>query len=929
MMVNIPDRTSRIVRKALLVVGALIIAAGGYAVRWALAPGGGASDAEANRPSEHGQVSQVIQMWTCAMHPQIRMQKPGKCPLCGMILVPVKVDGSSGNMRQFATSHEGQALMRIQVSPVERKFVTAEIRMVGKVEYDETRLAYIASWVPGRIDKLYVDYTGIEVKKGDHMVYLYSPELLSAQEELLQALEAVAATRNSKLDSMRETAQSTVEAAREKLRLWGLAREQIKDIEKRGKTTDHMTIYAPVGGIVIHKNAQEGMYVKTGQRIYTIADLSQVWVKLDAYESDLVWLRYGQKVAFTTEAYPGDEFVGTISFIDPVLDAKTRVVKVRVDVPNADGRLKPEMFVRAAVRANIAMGGRVMSPDLAGKWICPMHPSIVRDKAGECDICKMPLVRTESLGYVSADVAKQVKPVVIPAAAALVTGTRAVVYLQRNPFLLQKEDITDWPGLIADLRRQLQAKGPMPGKRLWKLLSPELRKKLSEFGPLDTISGPLADRLFEELSNVLARRDFYVESQWQGVELDDEISRLLAKGLDKLLPGEVLQLNRRLLERTCVDKIAKAIDKPTFVGREILLGPRAGDYYIVRHGLKEGELVVTNGAFKIDSALQIQAKPSMMTPEGGGGGGGGHHGGGGAKKKSASAKRPAAPLSAEFKAQLKTLDKSYRSVAKTMKSRNVKQIKAAFGSFGAGLKAVNGLLATGHRRMQWNELKMLLENDAVEGQQYIEDMRGASRVFESLTGNMKRVRKTFMMMMPDQTRPAESERTDVPAAFRTQLNPLWDAYRAIRSALTADRAEEAGRAADLAVRALAAVEIKLLDGQAHTAWMKESDGLRSSLAEMAQAQDLEALRRGFIVVSDKMTAIVKTFGLGRPGPVYRLKCPMAFDNRGAFWLQAARKVQNPYLGGDMPGCGEVAETINLKPTPVIGGRKHKGGREND
>jgi Cu(I)/Ag(I) efflux system membrane fusion protein len=231
------------------------------------------------------------------------------------------------------------------------------------------------------------------------------------------------------------------------------------------------------------------MYVQTGTKIYTIVDLSQLWVKLDAYESDMMWIRYGQEVEFETEAYPGEVFKGVISFIDPILNAKTRTVKLRVNVENPEGKLKPEMFVRAVVRAKVAQGGQVMDKAMGGKWICPMHPDIVKNEAGSCDICGMDLVTTESLGYVTVDAGGEA-PLVIPASAALVTGKRAVVYVQ-------------------------------------------------------------------------------------------------------------------LPER----------ETPTYEGREVVLGPRAGDYYIVKSGLAEGEIVVTNGNFKIDSALQIQAKPSMMSEE--------------------------------------------------------------------------------------------------------------------------------------------------------------------------------------------------------------------------------------------------------------------------------------------------------------------------
>ncbi|GAF96407.1 unnamed protein product, partial [marine sediment metagenome] len=231
--------------------------------------------------------------------------------------------------------------------------------------------------------------------------------------------------------------------------------------------------------------------VETGTKIYTIADLSQVWVQLDAYESDLAWLRYGQQVEFTTETYPGEIFKGRITFINPVLDEDTRTVKVRVNVPNPDQKLKPGMFVRAQVRSQLAAGGQVFDASLIGKWISPMHPEIVKDGPGKCDICGMDLVPAEELGYPIPKRAPEA-PLVIPSTAPLITGKRAVVYVR------------------------------------------------------------LPDR-----------------------------------------------------------------EEPTFEGREVLLGQRAGDHYIVRHGLKEGELVVTAGNFKIDSALEIKARPSMMNPEGG------------------------------------------------------------------------------------------------------------------------------------------------------------------------------------------------------------------------------------------------------------------------------------------------------------------------
>ena len=485
----------------------------GYILR-----GGGRDPQTAHRHDGSAEEQVQAQAWTSSMHPQIQQPNPGKCPLCGMDLIPVSGGGDDGaeGPRELKLSATAKKLAGIEVAPVERKFVKAEIRMVGKVDFDETRLREITARIPGRIDRLFVDYVGLPIRKGDHMVDLYSPELLSAQEELLQAIKAAREIQSSGLSRSRETARRTIGSVREKFRLWGLTKKQIEEIERRGTATDHMTIYAPMSGIVIHKNALEGMYVKTGTKIYTIADLSHAWVRLDAYESDLAWIRYGQEVEFQTEAYPGQDFKGWIAFIDPVLDGSTRTVKVRVNVPNPDGNLKPGMFVRATVMSELAADGAVMSSALAGKWICPMHPGVVKDRLGACDICGMPLERSESLGYESVDRSAVKKPLVIPASAPLITGKRAVVY-------------------VAD-------------------------------------------------------------------------------------PDE----------------------EGTYEGREVTLGSRAGEYYIIQEGLAEGELVVVNGNFKIDSAVQILAKPSMMSPEGGASVGGHHHHGGGPAEtpKEAARERP-------------------------------------------------------------------------------------------------------------------------------------------------------------------------------------------------------------------------------------------------------------------------------------------------
>jgi Cu(I)/Ag(I) efflux system membrane fusion protein len=426
--------------------------------------------------------------WTCSMHPQIREDKPGKCRLCDMDLIPLVPDADGGGARVITFSPEAIKLMEIQTSVVERKALSHQVRLVGKIALDETRTKAITAWVPGRIERLFVDYTGIEVRAGDHMVELYSPELITAQAEFLQSIQSAQGLAGSS-ELVANSIRQTLQAAREKLALLGLTEKQIADIETAGKPLDRLTIYAPMGGIVIDKKATEGTYVKTGTPIYTIADLSKLWVLMDAYESDLAWIQYGQAVEFSTPSLPGQVFSGRVSFISPVLNDQTRSVKVRAVLDNTESKLKPNMLVSAFVKTPVTEQGPAMATDLVGKWICPMHGQIVKDAAGACDICGMDLVAAESLGLTKE--MDSMPPLVVPASAALITGRaldKAVVYVQ-----------------------------------------------------------------------------------------------------------------------------VEGADKPTFVGKEVTLGPRAGGYYIVRSGLMEGERVVTNGNFKIDSEMQIRAKPSMMT----------------------------------------------------------------------------------------------------------------------------------------------------------------------------------------------------------------------------------------------------------------------------------------------------------------------------
>ncbi len=517
------------------------------------------------------------QIWTCSMHPQIRMPQQGKCPICGMDLIPVASEEEDVAHNQLKLSENAIKLAEIRTIPVERREVAKVIRMSGKVEYNETNVANITSRIPGRIDNIYVNYTGIDIKKGQKMVNLYSPELITAQQELLQSLKALQISRTP---ALKKIALETVKASREKLILWGLTKRQIRDFENRSDTVHHIIIYSPMDGVVIKKDAFEGMYVKTGTRLYTIANLSDLWVKLDAYESDISWIKKGQRVEFETESYPGEIFKGNVTFIDPVINAETRTVKVRVNIKNKNFKLKPDMFVRAKVYSGI------------------------RGKIGNGD---------------------HTLPLVIPASAPLITGKRAVVYVA------------------------------IPEK--------------------------------------------------SGV----------------------------------------------FEGRNITLGPFADGYYVVKGGLKEGENIVVNGAFKIDSDLQIQAKPSMMNPQGGGPMPGHNHGSSGAKKSKNGAGHTEDKIEknlkilnipGRFRESVDVLSDNYFSIKEFLSSDKLNEAITSGKEFLKNLKNIDMKILTGDSHMVWMDIAEDMKKKVTDfaGKQ---DLKSARDLFAGLSDSVSDMMKKF------------------------------------------------------------------------------------------------------------------------------------------------------------------------------------------
>lgn len=298
-----------------------------------------------HREDEHNFVQDpVTQLWSCSMHPQIKMEKPGNCPICGMELIPLDKSKDSGEKitsNEIVLSEEAIQLANIQSSKVVRSNAKKEIRLLGAIKSDERRLYSQVSHIPGRIERLYINFTGEKVRMGQKIIRLYSPELISAQKELFEAMKS------------KDIYPQLFKASKNKLKLWKLTDKQIDAIIKSGKVQEQIDILSDYSGYVMKRNVELGDYVMEGMKLFDIANIDKIWVMFDVYEADIPWIHKGDWANFTVQAVPGKEFKGKVTYIDPFVTQKTRVAKVRVEVNNKNHKLLPEMFVNGIIKANM------------------------------------------------------------------------------------------------------------------------------------------------------------------------------------------------------------------------------------------------------------------------------------------------------------------------------------------------------------------------------------------------------------------------------------------------------------------------------------------------------------------------------------------------------------------------------------------------
>ncbi len=329
---------------------------GGIIIGWIIFGGGKGTPVQ--QLSADKNIETKVSIWTCSMHPQIRQNKPGKCPICAMDLISLNSendDNTDFNITQMSES--AMKIAEVQTTIVQKSSPIKEIRLTGKVKPDERNISVITSRFSGRIEKLFVNFTGQVVQQGEKLATIYSPDLITAQKELFEAIK------------FKQSNPEYYKAARNKLKLWSLNESQIDNIEKNTEPQNYFDILSPLSGTVMKRQVAHGDYVEAGALLFEIADLSSVWIMFNAYESDLPWIRTNDNLTFEVQSIPGKQFNGKVTFIDPVVDPEARVAYVRTEINNPDNLLKPEMFAQGIIKTKLpSIENALIIPKSAVLW---------------------------------------------------------------------------------------------------------------------------------------------------------------------------------------------------------------------------------------------------------------------------------------------------------------------------------------------------------------------------------------------------------------------------------------------------------------------------------------------------------------------------------------------------------------------------------
>lgn len=592
----------------------------------------------------------------CPMHPFVVRNHKDKCPICGMDLVQRKKGAPmalpEGVLARVQVSPDRVMQAGIQVEPVAYRLLTRTVRTYGIIEPDETRLAKIIARFPGRIEKLMVNAVGMTVQQGEPLAQIYSPRFLAATQEYVQALRAEQRAQGGPEEKRR--AAQLRESARQRLLLAGFTEEQIKGIALDGKLNDSVELRSPLAGTVLEKNALLGEAVEEGSSLYTIADLSKVWVQALVIESDLSAVKLGMPVEVSSVSYPSELFFGTVDFIYPTVNPENRSVKVRVVVDNAAGKLKPGMYVTAVVRSPVGRYGEAdaMSKEdqaqtsgtaevsaahadhaatstqvaQAGKPVklptdnqaeadrflaslpagaeyygcCPMCPEIVSDKSGECPKCGMQLEKRRK----QAETPKPARPAQVaqpapPADVKLPTQDQATA----DKHLSTLEPGAEYYGCSMHPEVVSDKPGDCPkcGMHLEKMKKAAAsgHQGHQPAGVTGDVTKPSNERWAEGYSCAM-----------HPDELSDKPGVCITCGCGMELKKTRVERVLSIPEMSVVDTGTKYVvyveSAPgVYDSRAVKLGPRTEDFYPVIEGLKLGDKIVSRGSFLIDAEARL------------------------------------------------------------------------------------------------------------------------------------------------------------------------------------------------------------------------------------------------------------------------------------------------------------------------------------
>jgi membrane fusion protein, copper/silver efflux system len=567
----------------------------------------------------------------CPMHPSVVRDSPGSCPICGMPLSQRARTGErvlpAGVLGQVQLSPLKVAMGRIGTSPIEYRLLAREVRTVGTVEYDETRRAFITSRVKGRIDKLFVNYTGQTVNKDDPLVSIYSPDLLVAQQELLSAVRM----REQQKDAgelVQTNAQAVLDSTKQKLLLWGMTDAQINEIIRRGTTETHVTVRSPIAGIVTDKRVLEGLYVAEGDLLYTIADLSNVWMQAQIFESDIGGIQAGTAAEVTTTAYPNEIFAGRITFVAYTVETATRTVAARLEITNPDYKLKPGMYADVTIHLPVgkvvpidftakAEGAAATAPavDTSGlaKAYLSLAAAFAADKTDDPTVGGIVGEAEKLGGHGEASFREQAAAIAKLAAA-----------MKGNDLKAQRKALKTLSAKVIDLLGD----HPPPGMKLfvvhcpmadadWLSTAPEVINPYygSDMLNCGTVSGPLRPKGGEQ---GISGATQVVKGYYCPISPDHLFDEPRECPVDKF-PMKYVEIEKVLAvpESAVIDtgtrKIVYRESAPgVFDMVEVKVGSRAGQFFPLVAGLKEEDKVATAGAFLVDAENRLNPAASVQ-----------------------------------------------------------------------------------------------------------------------------------------------------------------------------------------------------------------------------------------------------------------------------------------------------------------------------